>query len=124
MTNSLRLGIAGLVTVGTGVLELLKAQGKLLETRCGRAVTVTAVSARSKTKDRGQDLSKLTWFDDPVALAASKEIDVLVELIGGDSGPAKATVETAIANGKHVVTANKALLARHGVALEIGRAHV
>ena len=76
-----------------------------------------AVSARSRTKDRGQDLSKLAWFDDPVALAASPEIDVLVELIGGDEGPAKAAVEAAIAHGKHVVTANKALLARHGAAL-------
>ena len=117
MTNTLRLGIAGLGTVGTGVLEILKNHGKLLEARCGQAIAVTAVSARSRSKSRGHDLSKLTWFDDPAALAASPEIDVLVELIGGDGGPAKAAVEAAIAHGKHVVTANKALLARHGVAL-------
>lgn len=103
--------------MGTGVLDILKLHGSLVNLRADSNLMVTGVSARSKTKDRGHDLSKLNWFDDPVALAASKDIDVFVELIGGDSGAAKDSVETALANGKHVVTANKALLASHGVAL-------
>ena len=118
MTNALRLGIAGLGTVGTGVLDILKTHADLIATRCGKPIKVTAVSARSKGKTRGQhDLAGLEWFDDPVALAKSMNIDVFIELIGGDTGPAKDAVEAAIASGKHVVTANKALLAHHGASL-------
>ena len=117
MSNSLRLGIAGLGTVGVGVLDILRAHGALVDMRAGRGVAVTGVSARSRAKDRGHDLSKLEWQDDPVALAKSAGIDVFIELIGGDSGPAKDAVETALKSGKHVITANKALLAHHGVAL-------
>jgi homoserine dehydrogenase len=117
MSNSLRLGIAGLGTVGTGVLDILRTHGVLVDTRAGRGVTVTGVSARSKDKDRGHDLSKLEWHQDPVALARSANVDVFIELIGGDTGPAKDAVEAAIKAGKHVITANKALLAHHGVAL-------
>lgn len=117
MSNSLRLGIAGLGTVGTGVLDILRTHGALVDMRAGRGVVVTGVSARSRGKDRGHDLSKLEWHDDPVALATSSGIDVFIELIGGDSGPAKHAVEAALASGKHVITANKALLAHHGVAL-------
>ena len=88
MTNALRLGIAGLGTVGTGVLDILKAHAELVATRAGVPVKVTAVSARSKDKIRGQhDLAGLEWFDDPVELAKSLNIDVFIELIGGDSGP-------------------------------------
>ncbi len=117
MTNALRLGIAGLGTVGVGVLDILKAHADLIATRTGKPVAVTAVSAKSKTKDRGHDLSKMDWFSDPVELARSASIDVFIELIGGDTGPAKDAVEAAINAGKHVITANKALLAHHGVAL-------
>ncbi len=117
MTNALKLGIAGLGTVGTGVLDILKNHGNSLTARAGTNLVVTGVSARSRGKDRGHDLSKLAWHDDPAALARSADIDVFVELIGGDEGPAKTAVEAALAAGKHVVTANKALLARHGVAL-------
>jgi homoserine dehydrogenase len=118
MTNALRLGIAGLGNVGVGVLDILKTHGELVATRAGVPVKVTAVSARSKGKTRGEhDLAGLEWFDDPVALAKSLNIDVFIELIGGDSGPAKEAVEAAIASGKHVITANKALLAHHGAAL-------
>lgn len=118
MTNALRLGIAGLGTVGTGVLDILKTHADLIATRSGKPVKVTAVSARSKGKTRGaHDLAGLEWFDDPIALAKSMNIDVFIELIGGDSGPAKDAVEAAIASGKHVITANKALLAHHGAAL-------
>jgi homoserine dehydrogenase len=118
MTNALRLGIAGLGTVGTGVLDILSTHGALVAARAGMPVKVTGVSARSKGKKRGaHDLSGLEWHDDPVALAKSAGIDVFIELIGGDTGPAKDAVEAAIASGKHVITANKALLAHHGAAL-------
>ena len=99
MTNALRLGIAGLGTVGTGVLDIIKTHEAMLTTRAGMPVKVTGVSARSKGKTRGKhDLSSLDWFDDPVALAKSKGIDVFIELIGGDTGPAKEAVEAAIAS--------------------------
>ncbi len=115
--SPLRLGIAGLGTVGGGVVRLVLQQADLLAARCGRTVQVTAVSARDKNRDRGLDLSPYAWHDDPVALAGSDDIDVFVELIGGEDGPAKQAVEAAIAAGKDVVTANKALIAHHGTAL-------
>jgi homoserine dehydrogenase len=115
--TALRIGIAGLGTVGSGVLRLLKAQHSLLSVRAGRPIEVVAVSARDRGKQRDGDLSAYRWLDDPVGLATAPDIDVVVELIGGDEGPARTLVEAALANGRSVVTANKALLARHGVAL-------
>ncbi|MBB3809877.1 homoserine dehydrogenase [Pseudochelatococcus contaminans] len=117
MSEILRVGIAGLGTVGASVVRLLDSRRNALALRTGRAIQVTAVSARDKTRDRGIDLSGVEWYDDPVALAASPDIDLFVELIGGEGGAAKAAVETALATGKHVVTANKALIAHHGRAL-------
>jgi homoserine dehydrogenase len=116
MSTPLRLGVAGLGTVGASVIEIIKRQENALAARCGRAVRVVAVSARDRTRDRGIDLGGYRWFDDPVAMARDPEIDCLVELMGGADGPAKAAVDAAIAAGKHVVTANKAMLARHGMA--------
>lgn len=115
--GDLRVGIAGLGTVGGGVLKLLHQQAELLAQRCGKRIAVAAVSARDKTKDRGADLKSARWHADPVALANDPAVDVVVELIGGADGPAKKLCEAAIAQGKPVVTANKALLAVHGVAL-------
>ena len=117
MSGTLRVGIAGLGTVGAGVVKLLAAQSGLLARRSGSAIAVTAVSARNRGRDRGIDIGHLRWHDNPVDLAAADDVDVVVELIGGEDGPAKAVVETAIAAGKHAVTANKALIARHGTAL-------
>jgi len=117
MSDPLRLGIAGLGTVGVGVLKIVERQAELLALRCGRPIQITAVSARSKGKDRGVPLSRYAWEDDPVALARRADVDVFVELMGGSDGPAKAATEAAIAAGKDVVTANKALLALHGQAL-------
>ena len=114
MTQPLRLGIAGLGTVGVGVVRIVQKQADLIAARIGRAVVITAVSARSKDKNRDVDLSDYAWEDDPVALAKRDDVDVFVELIGGDTGPAKDAVEAALAAGKDVVTANKALLAHHG----------
>ena len=117
MAEALRVGIAGLGTVGASVARVLSKKAAELTRQCGRPIVVTAVSARISGKDRGVDLSGAAWFDDPVKLAAKADIDVVVELIGGDEGPARASVKAALEAGRHVVTANKALLSRHGVAL-------
>jgi homoserine dehydrogenase len=113
----LAVAIAGLGTVGAGVVKLLRDNADVIAARAGRPITVTAVSARDRTRDRGVSLSGLRWYDDPVALAADPNVDVVVELIGGSDGPARALVERAIAAGKPVVTANKALLAVHGAVI-------
>ena len=113
----LHVGLAGLGTVGAGVVAMLRANADLVAARAGRPVVVTAVSARDRTRDRGVDLAGLTWFDDPVAMAADPALDVIVEVMGGSDGPARALVEAALSAGKPVVTANKALVAVHGAAL-------
>ncbi len=117
MADALRIGVAGLGVVGAGVVKLLHGQSGLLERRCGRALAVTAVSARDRRRDRGIDLSGTRWFDDPRELAADGDVDVVVELIGGSGGAALAVVESAIGAGKSVVTANKAVMAVHGTRL-------
>lgn len=117
MSQPLRLGIAGLGTVGAGVVQILRKQAALLEARTGRPLVISAVSARSRGKDRGVNLTSYAWEDDPVALAKRDDVDVFVELMGGEDGPAKAATEAALALGKDVVTANKAMLAIHGHAL-------
>ena len=117
MTDPLRLGIAGLGTVGVGVVKIVQQKADLLAARTGRPVTISAVSARSRDKDRGVDISGYAWEDDPVVLATRDDVDVFVELMGGSDGPAKAATEAAIAAGKDVVTANKAMLAHHGQAM-------
>ena len=115
----LRLGIAGLGTVGVGVLKMIHKNAKMISLRTGRDIVVTAVSARSRSKDRGVDLSGFAWEDDPVALAKRDDVDIFVELMGGHEGPAKDATEAAIAAGKDVVTANKAMLALHGQSLAL-----
>jgi homoserine dehydrogenase len=117
MAEPLRLGIAGLGTVGSAVLRLLAQNGNLLAERAGRELAVTAVSARDRARSRGVDLGRFRWYDDPIALVADPEVDVVVELIGGADGPALALCQAALGAGKPVVTANKALLAHHGAQL-------
>lgn len=117
MTDVLRIGVAGLGTVGAGTLAVLRDNGAALRARCGKALSVTAVSARDRTKDRGVDLDGIAWHDDPRALVRDPQVDVVVELIGGESGPALDVVSAALNAGKPVVTANKALIALHGGAL-------
>ncbi|MFD2738459.1 homoserine dehydrogenase [Sulfitobacter aestuarii] len=117
MTQPLRLGIAGLGTVGMGVLRIIRQQSALLEARVGRPIVISAVSARSRDKDRGIPLTSYGWEDDPVALARREDVDVFVELMGGENGAAKTATEAALAAGKDVVTANKAMLAVHGQTL-------
>src|SRR6202165_4294171 len=142
MVAPLKVGLAGLGTVGTSVVRLIERQREALEARCGRPIQVVAVpagsrgkqrdaresrsgrpiqavavTARSRAKRRDVDISRFRWAADAVALAGDPEIDVFVEVIGGESDPAKRAGEAALARGQSVVTANKALLARHGVAL-------
>jgi homoserine dehydrogenase len=115
--RALRVGIAGLGTVGIGVVRLLQENRDVLLQHCPWPIEVTAVSARDRRKHRDVDLSRFDWCDDPVSLASHPKVDVVVEVIGGAEGPAKALIAAAIANGRHVVTANKALLAQHGTEL-------
>lgn len=117
MKQALKVAVAGLGTVGAGVVKLLAAQKALLAARCGREIQVVAVSARAKGKDRGVDLSAYQWFDDPVVMAREADADVFIELVGGSEGAAKDAVIAALEAGRHVVTANKALIAHHGAAL-------
>ena len=117
MAEALRVGIAGLGTVGASVVRVLGTKAAELTRQCGREIVVTGVSARDRKRDRGIDLAGVEWHDDPVSLARSPNIDVFIELIGGDEGPARAAVKAALEAGRHVVTANKALLAKYGVAL-------
>ncbi len=117
MTKPLRLGIAGLGTVGVGVVKIIRKHQDMLTARTGRKIEISAVSARSKGRDRGVSLNGYDWEDDPVALAERDDVDVFIELMGGEDGPAKAATEAALKSGKDVVTANKAMLAIHGQSL-------
>lgn len=117
MADALRIGIAGLGTVGASLVRILQQRRNELAVTCGRAIEIVAVTARDRSRDRGVDLSGITWFDTPEQLAAGADIDVFVELVGGASGAAEDAVRAALSRGLHVVTANKALLARHGVEL-------
>lgn len=117
MQPPLRIGIVGLGTVGASVFRLLRTHRELLFERAGRAIEIRGVSARDPRRDRGLDLSDVEWFDDPLELARHPEIDVVCELVGGSEGVALDVVRTALSHGRSVVTANKALLARHGVAI-------
>ncbi|MQV45581.1 homoserine dehydrogenase [Sinorhizobium medicae] len=124
MADALKIGIAGLGTVGASLVRILQDRHETLATTCGRAIEITAVTARDRSKDRGVDLAGITWFDDAVSLASQGDIDVFVELMGGTGDPAYASVKAALTHGIHVVTANKALLAAHGIELaEIAEKH-
>ena len=115
----LRIGLAGLGTVGIGVVKIVQRHADLIAARIGRRVVISAVSARDRQKNRDADLSGYAWETDPVALAMRDDVDVFVEVMGGHEGPARLATEAAIAAGKDVVTANKALLAHHGHALAL-----
>ena len=115
----LRIGLAGLGTVGIGVVKIVQRHADLIAARTGRRVVITAVSARDRAKNRDADLSGFAWETDPTALARRPDVDVFVEVMGGHEGPARLATEAAIAAGKDVVTANKALLAHHGHALAL-----
>ena len=115
--TALRVGIAGLGTVGGGLFKLLQQQAKIIEARCGVSIVVTAVSARNRTQQRGFDVANLVWHENAVLLARDKNVDVVCELIGGSDGISLELCVSALEAGKHVVTANKALMAIHGSTL-------
>jgi homoserine dehydrogenase len=116
-SNPLRIGIAGLGTVGAGVIKILQKHAAAIARRAGRKIEIVAIHAKNKSKDRGVDLSGYEWVENVSALFSREDLDAVVELIGGDDGDAKALVEQSLKNKKHVVTANKALLAKHGLSL-------
>jgi len=117
MIAPLRVGIAGLGTVGAEVVRLIERQGRMLSERTGRGIRVVAVTARSKGRKRGLDLDGIAWAKDPLALASNPEVDCFVELMGGAGDPALSAIDAALKSGKSVVTANKALIAKHGLKL-------
>ena len=117
MREPLKVAVAGLGTVGAGVVRILAHQRALLAERCGREIAVTSICARVRARDRGTDVSGLAWFEDAERMAREAEADVFVEVIGGEDGVAKAACEAALDAGRDVVTANKALIAKHGTAL-------
>jgi len=117
MSDALKVGIAGLGTVGASLVRIIQNRANELAVTCGRAIEITAVTARDRNRDRGIDISGIAWFDTPEKLAAEADIDVFVELMGGANGPAADSVRAALERGLHVVTANKALLAASGVEL-------
>lgn len=114
MSTPLRLGLAGLGTVGAGTVKIVQRQANRLTARAGRPIAISAVSARTRDKDRGVSLGAYDWEDDPVTVATRQDVDVFVELMGGSDGPALAATRAALKAGKDVVTANKAMLAVHG----------
>ena len=117
MADSLRIALAGLGTVGAGVIRVLTENGELIARRAGRPIEIVAVNARDRSKDRGVDLSGYDWEDDMAAFATRDDVDVVVELVGGADGPALALARKALAGGKGLVTANKAMIAHHGMEL-------
>ncbi|MCJ9753965.1 homoserine dehydrogenase, partial [Neorhizobium sp. BETTINA12A] len=117
MADALKVGIAGLGTVGASLVRIIQTRANELATTCGRAIEITAVTARDRSRDRGIDISGIAWFDTPEKMANEADIDVFVELMGGASGAAADSVKAALTRGLHVVTANKALLAASGVEL-------
>ena len=117
MSTPLRVGLAGLGNVGAGVAKVLRGETKHLAWRAGRGIEITAISARDRKRDRGVDLSGVRFESDAMALVENPDVDVVVEVMGGHEGAARALVEAALNAKKHVVTANKALLAYHGASL-------
>ncbi|MEZ5712105.1 MAG: homoserine dehydrogenase [Sphingobium sp.] len=115
--RAMRVAVAGLGTVGTGVIRLLEANQALISRRAGRPIEIVAVSAKDRSKDRGVDMSAFRWMDDMMKMPACEDVDVVVELIGGSDGPALALSRATLNAGKPLVTANKAMLAHHGLAL-------
>ncbi len=117
MAEPLRIALAGLGTVGAGVIRLLSVNAALVRARAGREIRIVAVSARDRDRDRGVDLSPFEWCDDMIAMASRGDVDAVVEMVGGADGPALTLAKAAIREGKALVTANKAMIAHHGLEL-------
>ena len=117
MANALRIGLAGLGTVGTGVIQLVEENRALISRRAGRPIEITAITARDRSKDRGVDLTPYRWVDDMGELATAPDVDVVVELVGGSDGPALTLARETLGASRALVTANKAMIAHHGAEL-------
>ena len=117
MSNAINIGIAGLGTVGIGLINIFDRHADIIARKAGRNINIHGVCARDMTRDRGIDLDKYHWEQDARKLAVLDDIDIFVEMIGGEEGIAHEAVRAALEHGKHVVTANKALLAMHGAEL-------
>ena len=117
MAQPLRIALAGLGTVGTGVIRLVEENRDLIARRAGRPIEIVAATARDRTKDRGVDLSPYRWVDDMGELATAADVDVVVELVGGSDGPALTLARETLGHGRALVTANKAMIAHHGAEL-------
>lgn len=116
MSDPLKVAVAGLGTVGSGTVKLLQANAELVASRAGRPVVISAVADLDR-RGRGFPVDGYEWYEDAVTMAEQADADVVVELIGGSEGVAKRVCERALGRGRHVVTANKALIAHHGMAL-------
>ncbi|MDB4128404.1 homoserine dehydrogenase, partial [Hyphomicrobiales bacterium] len=114
ITKNLNIGIAGLGNVGEGVINLLQKNSELIEKKLEKKIIIKGVSAKNRKKQRNYNIDTYAWYDDPIDLARSGDIDVFIELIGGEDGVALEATQAAIESGKHVITANKAMLANHG----------
>ncbi|QTD57252.1 homoserine dehydrogenase [Parasphingorhabdus cellanae] len=117
MTTPLRIALAGLGTVGSGVIRLINENGAMIAQRAGRPIEISAISARDRARDRGMDLSPYKWADDMNDFAADPGVDCVVEMIGGSDGPALDLARNSLKSGKSFVTANKAMIAHHGMEL-------
>lgn len=117
MSETLKIAIAGLGTVGVGVIKILESHKDMIASRCGRVIEIVAVSASNRSRDRGVDISGYDWVDNAVDFADRDDVDIVVELIGGSDGIAKALALKSLKNSKAFVTANKALIAHHGATL-------
>lgn len=117
MPQPFRIALAGLGTVGTGVIRLLRDNADLIAARAGRPIEIVCVSARDRSRDRGIELGDLAWVDDMTELSAADGVDAVVELVGGSDGPALDLARSTLSQGKAFVTANKAMVAHHGMEL-------
>ena len=113
----LKIGIAGLGVVGSEVARQLSHRSAELAAVAGCSLEVTVVSARSRTADRGFSMDNISWVDDAADIADRDDVDIVIEMIGGEEGVALELVRRSLSNGKHVITANKAMLAHHGTEL-------
>ena len=114
LDNNFSIGIVGLGTVGTATIKLLEKEIDSINSKSGKRIIIKAISSKNFSKKRDIDLTKYEWEDNPEKLSIRDDIDAVVELIGGSDGIAKNLAYSAIKNEKHFITANKALIAKHG----------